>query len=719
MIQSDQDIRNRLMAARLPAMPQILLKLLQLCQADGAGMAEIARLVANDAGMAARLLQVANSAAYQRSGQKAGLMQALGALGLDTIKTLVINASVLQAFSGFAVVGTDLRRFWSHAVGSAVVAREIARAMDYAQPEEAYLAGLLHDVGRLALLAVAPEAYAAHFHGEDNAALCELEQRVLQITHVQAGAHVVQQWNLDSFLADAILYHHEPAPRLEGAHPLIRVLHLAQQLVGHDPAMPLDADAGALCGLAGEPLLAMCQAAASQVHKAASYLGIDLAGMPDWVAPSALAPVAAKPDAAQLRLGEEVRNLTLLGDFAQALARQSEQAQALKVLRQHAQLLLGLADAAVFLPDAKGTQLRCAAYCEAHQRLDGFCIPMGAGGGLVEAVRQQRLHYLERQAGLHSLADEQLLRVFQAEVLLCLPLVQKGRCLGLLVGGLAAWQMAELQVRERFVLAFGAQALGALRPGTAAGAPTEAQLEAARQQQRDSARRVAHEVNNPLAIIKNYLEVLDDKLARQEPVAGELGVLQEEIARIGNIMGEFAGSAALSAPSTPTTCELNAAVNKLLRLLRESRYLPPTVDMVVRLPEQPCEIVGSPDTLQQILLNLVKNAVEVLPKGGRIEIVNNGQVLRNGRSYYALCVSDNGPGIPSEIRSKLFAPVASTKPGANRGIGLSIVQGLVRQLGGMIACVSTSAQGTMFEICLPLPGAAVAASPAPAAQDFV
>lgn len=128
MSPNNQDIRNRLLVARLPSMPQILLKLIELCQADEAGMAELAKLIANDAGMTAKVLSVANSAAYHRGGNKVGLLQALGVLGSDMIKTLVISESVFQTFSGFPHSGsTDLRSFWKHSLTTAVIAREIAK----------------------------------------------------------------------------------------------------------------------------------------------------------------------------------------------------------------------------------------------------------------------------------------------------------------------------------------------------------------------------------------------------------------------------------------------------------------------------------------------------------------------------------------------------------------------------------------------------------------
>jgi HD-like signal output (HDOD) protein len=187
MLLSDQDIRNRLLIARLPAMPQILVKLIEHLQADDLGMPELAALIAKDAGMTAKLLAVANSSAYHRSTRSANLEQSLVALGTDMIKTLVISDSVFQTFNSFPHAGSiDLRAFWKNSLTAAVIARDAARMLDYVHPEEAYLAGLLHNVGRLALLAAAPKEYAFNFTALDDEDLCAVEQRTLQITHAEA-----------------------------------------------------------------------------------------------------------------------------------------------------------------------------------------------------------------------------------------------------------------------------------------------------------------------------------------------------------------------------------------------------------------------------------------------------------------------------------------------------------------------------------------------------
>ncbi|MGB9108128.1 MAG: HDOD domain-containing protein, partial [Telluria sp.] len=215
-------------------MPQILIKLLAHLQADDLGMPELAALVAKDAGMTGKILSVANSSAYHRGGRQPNLEQAMVSLGTDMIKTLVISDSVFQTFNSFPNSGaTDLRAFWKQSLTAAVLARELARHLNYSQPEEAYLAGLLHNVGRLALLATAPREYGFNFSARDDEDLCAVEQRTLQITHAEAGAWLIERWQLDSFLADAVLYHHEPGSRLEGAHPLVRIVRAAHLLSGH------------------------------------------------------------------------------------------------------------------------------------------------------------------------------------------------------------------------------------------------------------------------------------------------------------------------------------------------------------------------------------------------------------------------------------------------------------------------------------------------------
>ncbi|QGZ43094.1 HD-like signal output (HDOD) protein [Pseudoduganella flava] len=684
-------------------MPQILIKLIEMLQADEAGMPELAALIAQDAGMTGKILSVAYSSAY-RVNRTAGLEQALVSLGTDMIKTLVISESVFQTFNNFPHSGSaDLRAFWKHSLGAAVVARDVARMMEYPHVEEAYLAGLLHNVGRLALLATAPREYANNFMARDDEELCAVEQRTLQITHTEAGAWLVERWNLDSFLADSVLYHHEPVARLAAAHPLIRIVRLAHLLVYHPDLGAAIDTAAEFCGVAPRDLDAVLKAAARQVQKSAEYLGIDLAGADDIVALPAQMP-APPVDPVQARLQEEVRNMVLVTEMGQTFARQQGETAMLEAVTRSARILFDLGTTVILLEDPTGQALVGAAAGEHQQRLAEFSIPLGrhgaAGSAIAGAAANRKLTLLTRGTQPLGIAEEQLFRILGTEAMACLPLVAGQRCFGVLVGGVAAWQLPAIGKREGFMQAFGKEAAAALETAIAERSRARRQITHVAEEYREASRRVVHEVNNPLSIIKNYLSVLDAKLARREPVVAEMSILNEEIDRVGQLIN---GLADLQPTDTTRVTNIARVVDDVLRLFRATDFIPASVQVLVRMQDDPNEIDGDADLLKQILVNLVKNSIEALEGGGRIEIANRGHVNRDRKLYVELVVADTGPGLAPEVLANLFAQVPSKKEGKHHGLGLSIVHDLVKKLNGLITCRSGK-DGTSFEILLPARG---------------
>jgi HD-like signal output (HDOD) protein/signal transduction histidine kinase len=706
MDQPGQDIRNRLLLARLPAMPQILLKLIDLCQTDEAGLAEVAELVAKDPGLASKILAVANSSAYHRSGGRVGIEQSLMTLGTDTIKTLVISESVFHTFNNFShSSSTDLRSFWKHSLTVAVMARDIAKRIDYPHIEEAYLAGLLHDVGRLALLAVAGNEYGPNFLAQDDDNLCAVELQTLQITHAEAGAWLIERWRLDSFLADSVLYHHEPIGRLQAAHPLIRIILLANFLSNHqpfdqdDPALEA---AAAFCGIKAGDLEAIDRGAVEQVRKSADFLGIDLTGADQMPAPAAYVPppaeTAAPPVSVQGRLADQVRNLVLASEAGRSFAREADENGLLEAATRSARLLFGLDDALILLMNDTGHALIGMPVGSQHQRLAQFSIPVSSVGAIAATTQQKDVVFIGHERNQLGIAEAQLLRVLDAECLVCVPLIAGRRCRGVLIGGVSSWQVADLRQREQFMLSFGSQLASAIDSVKRTRNEADSQAANVSEHYRETSRKLAHEVNNPLSIIKNYLGVLDDKVAKQAPLGSEMTIINEEIARVGDIVNEFAGLQ----PALPEGgIEVNRVIHQVVRLFRDSRFMPPAVQIVGLLPDQPCLIAGSPDTLKQILINLIKNAIEAVPQGGAIEVANNGHVHRDGRLYLELSVRDTGPGLPEAVLAHLFSPVQSSKGGSAHGFGLSIVHGLVKKMQGTITCRSGK-KGTTFELLLPV-----------------
>jgi HD-like signal output (HDOD) protein/signal transduction histidine kinase len=695
----DNDMRSRLVV-NLPAIPQMLPKLMQYCQADDVGMAELAELIAKDAAMTATVLRVANSPIYRRGKPSSiSLEHALMTIGANLARTLLISEVVSQAFAGFVNPRREnFRQFWKHSITTGVMTRLLADETGYSQRDEAYLAGLLHDVGRIALLATEPHAYANMLDMPEDDALCIAEARTLGITHVQAGAWIIEHWKLESSMADSALRHHEPASRLTDAHPLIRLVALAEQLCEHGATAAVRATAHILFGLEDQGLDDIVARARQEVDEAAAYLGVDSssANTPLRSAPEP-AP-APMQDPTLMQVSASMQSLTILSRVARTLSEEKEDSAVIDTICRTACMLFNFNDSAVLLIDESDGSLQGIADSDQHQRLAEFAMPLAESGDITKAAGQFRVQRIEAGAATLSNFEDQLLHVLGANALMCVPLVYGRRCIGVLVGAMENGVLDELRGRESFLQEFANEVACVLMQRRAADQDRANEMKSIANDYRDASRRVAHEVGNPLSIIRNYLTVIDRKLARQEPISMEISILNEEIDRVDQLVAGLAGL--VPEPSTGAV-EINSMIETMVRLFNESESAPHSVTIVARTGKRPCEVEGDMGSLRQICMNLVRNAIEALPQGGHIEVINNGIVQHAGRSHVVLLIQDSGRGMPAEIMASLFAPVTSPKGNGHRGLGLSIVHDLVQKIGGRITCRS-GANGTTFEIWLPL-----------------
>lgn len=687
---ADSTILDRMASVRMPAMPQVLLQLMEMCRDDNAGIPALAALISRDAGMTSRILTVAGSSAFRRARVAPSLEQALMTIGLNMVKTLLISEAVFQIFGGFSLRRTvDLRGFWIHSLSAAITSREIAKRIGYPRLEEAYLAGLLHDVGRLALLSAEPEQYAPHFHAPDNAALCVREKELLLLNHAEAGGWIAQQWRLDSFIADSIRFHHEPETRLHRTHPLIRTVNLANQLT---PGLRADAAgvtaAAQLCGLGTDDVEQLCTTAGEEIRKIAEYLGIDMATVGEtWTAPA-----PTPEDDAREKLASHVSDL-VFGASLEGCFDAGEDDNAIAAIARAACMLFGFDDAVVLMHSQADDALTGHVGAESGDAAMALSIPLQAGGMLPTAFATGKVAYQDRDGPAPTVFDEQLQRILEGGCLIAIPLSDGAACQGVLVASTGESRLPSLRARDAMLMAFGTQAGKSLGTATSGGAPLPAG-----EDQGTVFRSLAHEVNTPLSIIRNYLSVLDRKVSKKESVASEIAIIHEEIDRVTALINNVADP---RVPAPDGQADLGAAIRDVVTLLREAEFVPPTVNIALQaLDTAALEVPGDKGMLKQIFLNLVKNAVEALPGGGQIDIVCKGFTRQDNKLYLAVSVTDNGPGLPADVLARLYTPVRSTKGGNHRGLGLSIVHGLVKKLGGHMYCHSGK-NGTTFELLFP------------------
>jgi signal transduction histidine kinase len=209
------------------------------------------------------------------------------------------------------------------------------------------------------------------------------------------------------------------------------------------------------------------------------------------------------------------------------------------------------------------------------------------------------------------------------------------------------------------------------------------------------AARVAHEVNNPLAIIKTAVRIIRNQSAPDSPTTGSLQMIEDEISRIARIIQELLE---FSRPTTPVQewVQINAIIQSLEPLLEQDLREKQIALKNILESELPLVLISS-DQLKQVVLNLVRNAADAMPQGGELVIrtAHQGQCVE-------LSIADTGCGIPAEHREHIFDPFFTTKQrGKGMGLGLSVSYGIITAARGRIEVESEVGKGSLFRVGLP------------------
>ncbi len=216
----------------LPSLPHILVKLIDVCDDEDSPINKVAPLVAQDTSLSVKVLRLVNSSYFGLNRTFSNLEQAVVYLGAATIKNLAITASVEQVFKGLENKKSfQIGEFWYHSLLCATLGKRIAQAANYTNVEEAYLSGLLHNIGRLVLFVNFPKecAFVQEEYGK-GAESCVEEEQLIGVTHCDAGSWLLKEWKIGSFVVDAALYHHESMEQVKEGFPLVKITFLANRI---------------------------------------------------------------------------------------------------------------------------------------------------------------------------------------------------------------------------------------------------------------------------------------------------------------------------------------------------------------------------------------------------------------------------------------------------------------------------------------------------------
>ncbi len=697
----------------MPSLPQVLLKLIYVCNNEDTPLEELSQITSQDPSLASKVLRLANSAYAGLIESVTSLEKAVVYLGAATIKNIAISASVLQAFSKTKSNAVfNLQHFWWHSFLCACLARRIAKKAGIEDPEEAFLSGLLHDIGKLIFWQYFPKEYAQILSdvGSDPIRLIEREA-ALGANHAEVGAWLIRRWQLDPFMADAVAYHHETAVEIKNAFPLVKIVYIAnllsRQTFGNGVSVGSELAKNTF-GFSESQLEALISAAGDEVTQVAGALDISVAPPP-----AAESDTLQKADDA---LVSEVKNISLLYGTLENLLKADSKESILMVVEQGLRIVFDAQHLFFFLYDSDGDRLvGAASESRANRsRIQGLTLSAGETACLpAKSLAEQTMVDSFNQSPL-SIADKQLIQLMGTEGIFCIPLIAYHHPMGVIVLGVPSTQASRMIAQQTLLRMFANHAAVCLYIGDFKEKQA-LKIQAERMEAVSlMARKVIHEVNNPLGIIKNYLKILGLKMPERHPAQEDIGVIGKEIDRVSQIVRR------LNRFSQPELrrhqpVDVNRLISEQITLLRKSILAPGGISDHLSLQKNLPTVAADENSLKQVFLNLIKNAAEAMPQGGNLYIRTEHAETTPSRfakgsqtgGVVTIVVKDDGPGIPGDIRTRLFEPFISSKGSEHRGLGLSIVHSIIKEHNGTITCDSDPGMGTRFVITLPISSANV------------
>jgi HD-like signal output (HDOD) protein len=218
----------------IPTLPTVVDKLTRLLQNPQTSAEEVGRAITTDQSLASKVLKLVNSAFYGFPGRIGTITHAVVILGFSTVKNVVLTASIFDAFkrSKASTPGFNIEQFWLHSVACGAASLALAKQIGISEREECFIAGLIHDIGKIILCQHLPEEFSNAFQNAQNNDILfyESEKQIFESTHQDVGGLLAANWHLPPNLQHAVKFHHVPSTARDH-FTITAIVHTADILV--------------------------------------------------------------------------------------------------------------------------------------------------------------------------------------------------------------------------------------------------------------------------------------------------------------------------------------------------------------------------------------------------------------------------------------------------------------------------------------------------------
>jgi putative nucleotidyltransferase with HDIG domain len=734
---------------------------LQVTQDDSSSAGDVVRLIESDPSLTTRILKLVHRADLGIRGEVSSVDRAVKLLGFDAVRSAVLAVSVFDTFReapGGGASKFSREEFWKHCVAVACCAELLAMQLKKVfgrdvgvDAGEAFVCGLLHDLGKVALDAALPKSFSRVVEAAEllRGNIADIERQVIGIDHMVVGKRLAEQWALPASIRESIWLHGLVPAALPGTvqHPrLVNLVTLAdaivrEQHIGWSGNYSYSAGKNSLIeaiGLTPEQVTSAVTGLVEHIEPRASALGLGAASANELYV-SALAQANAELGRVSQQLSARNRKLAVRAAFFDALSRFAAELRPdappqiiLQAIGQTAVTVLHAGAVAVF-SHPPGRDYAEVALIDGNGELFENSI-VEAGSGQEQAGGGRRAAGNEGDSPLpsasrHLPAGEAILLPVAADLewlmdtispklggeqRFWIPLHADGVCIGGIIWGAAAGELQRLspQLNELQALCAGwslalrtTQIREETRTLSEQLAQANRRLQSAQQEVLRSktvmmvaemAAGAAHEMNNPLMVISGRSKMLETELSdpKQKDIAGKIFQNSQRLSDIITEMMDFARPQTAKIAEVPVNTLLDRAISTAKQLENLSdRTLVSTADETPAVKVDAEQIVAA-------LAEVIANAVQATPeKSGRIEV---SSAFDPFSMQVVLTVTDNGHGMDENTLKHAFDPFFSIKKaGRRRGMGLAKAIRWVESNGGSMKLESRVNAGTRVMMLLP------------------
>lgn len=689
---------------RLPMLPAVALKLLEVTADERSSAGDVARLIETDQALAAKTMRMANSAYYGKSGKISTLRDAVALVGFGAVRSTILTVCFMDLFKGNAgSTGFDVDAFWLHSLACAICCRELGKRLRGSPSfaEEAFVCGMLHDAGKIVLNHCVPDAYGRVVEAAKARPLtmAEAERESLGTDHARVGGELLRLWRLPEHETRAVCLHHHALFEKTGqdtASGLAQVIGLADTIVriqkigsgGDEIPRFIEPRVLAALGLKKEEVAQLAAGLANKVEEAARAIGI--------------------------KQGESKSYLDLLSDSNRDLVLMRSLAVSEGKYRM---LFESFPDALFLMTDVihecndQACRLLGRERGEIVDHTLGEFLPASqADGRISPGLLQERAR--QALAGTPQSFGCRVLRKdgtpVETEVSLKAFSMGDGLTLQAVLRDVTEQRAAEEQIR-----ALNEELEQRVRDRTAELEKAYEELKKLDEMKDVFLSSVSHELRTPLTSIRSFSEILlrydeEDPQTRRE----FLEVIYNESKRLTRLINDVLDLSKIESGRMAWHDELLSVEEVCRYAIKAQQPLFEARSLQVSLSSPPGLPLALADRerIQQVVTNLLDNAAKFSPEGGRILVraepcgdANGGDPV--GR--IKVSITDEGIGIEEKDFGIIFERFAQVAPDPlhdkpnGTGLGLSICKEIINHYGGRIGLMSEKGKGCTFFFTLP------------------